>query len=377
MKPLFYLVSFVAAVAVLQTPVSAVEYQGIGGQPANPITGNERSKSIFIYELAPSAQKSDAIKVLNNTDKERVITLDVVDAILSSDGVFGCAQSAEPKKGVGTWASLEQTTVTVPAGSSVDVPFTILVPNKVDTGEHNGCITIQDKSVTQTPSSGVTLGFRSAIRMVVKVPGDIVKKVDFVSVVAKASDNAYVVTPTVENNGNVSLDIDIEAGFQSLFGSTVTSSKRSTYPILSNSQAKWNVTVDAPYWGGWYRAYATAHYNDDVSIGIGEAGEKNKRIQGVSSVMFVAPAPSALLIEILLLGIIIGIGYFVTRRRNEAKIANLHWVEYRTKSNDTLNSIAKKHNVSWKLLARVNKLRAPYEIEPGMPLKIPPSSKRG
>lgn len=93
--------------------------------------------------------------------------------------------------------------------------------------------------------------------------------------------------------------------------------------------------------------------------------------------MFVAPAPSALLIEILLLGIIIGIGYFVTRRRNEAKIANLHWVEYRTKSNDTLNSIAKKHNVSWKLLARVNKLRAPYEIEPGMPLKIPPSSKRG
>ncbi len=103
-----YIITILAVSVFTGITVSAVEYQGVGGRPANPVKGNERSKSIFIYELKPSQKKTDAVQIYNNTDTERTIKIDAVDSIISSGGAFACAQSAEAKKDVGAWVQTEQ-----------------------------------------------------------------------------------------------------------------------------------------------------------------------------------------------------------------------------------------------------------------------------
>jgi LysM repeat protein len=45
------------------------------------------------------------------------------------------------------------------------------------------------------------------------------------------------------------------------------------------------------------------------------------------------------------------------------------------KSGDTVNSLAKANKVSWKKIAKLNNLKAPYSLKPGSKLKIPPRKK--
>lgn len=75
------------------------------------------------------------------------------------------------KKAVGSWVTLEQTEVTVPAHDTVKVPFEIQIPEKADAGEQNGCIVVQDTSTdAKQQSGGVVLNFHSAIRIAITIP---------------------------------------------------------------------------------------------------------------------------------------------------------------------------------------------------------------
>jgi LysM repeat protein len=48
---------------------------------------------------------------------------------------------------------------------------------------------------------------------------------------------------------------------------------------------------------------------------------------------------------------------------------------YTVKTGDTIINIAKAKNISWKTLAKVNKLKAPYEVTPDQKILIPKSKK--
>lgn len=376
-RVLKYILATVLSMIVLAPIAGAVEYQGIGGRPANPVEDNPRTQSIFVYELDPGSSKEDAVRVFNNTDTTRTITLDAVDSVLSSGGAFACAQSADAKSDVGAWTVLSKTKLVLPAGGSATVPFTVTVPKDVAVGEHDGCITIQDESRSSASSkSGVVLGFRSGIRMAVSIPGKVVKSLTIDSVdVRDNKGSTYLVVPTVTNDGNVSLDTDVVVNFESLFGTQVGEKLESTYPVLQRSSASWNLPLEQPFWGGWYRAKTAVTYNSNPTAGLGSKVGSSETKEMKSGVFFAPPTLPAALIELTVLAVAgIAIGGYV-RRQQDIKHIRAHWVDYTVKKGDTLASIAKHRHTSWRKMARVNRVKAPYTLENGHKLKVPPQHK--
>lgn len=353
----------------------AVQNGGIGGSPAYPDPHNSRTQSIFIFQLKPNQTASNGVKVENNTNQTQTINLDAVDSELASGGAFTCKQAVETKTDVGSWINLQSSTLTLSPYSHQIVPFTITAPSTASVGEHDGCITIQAASQTGTKSnvSGIVLSFRSAIRVVVTIPGKIIKSLSIMSVkVNQAKNSNYQITPTVKNNGNVSLDTSVHIELASIFGTTVQSVNEGSSPVLPRSEASWNYEVKKPFWGGFYKAKVVAAYNSNPSNGLGVNQNNNLETKTLSSgLFFVMPKPAALLIEIIILVIVIGLIYLIVKRVKQNQEVSQNWEEYTVKKDDTLQTLASKYSVSWRAIARANKLKPPYHIDKGQKLKLP------
>ncbi len=213
--------------------------------------------------------------------------------------------------------------------------------------------------------------------MAVSIPGKIVKNLTIDSLeVQNLKDNQYTVVPTVSNDGNVSLDSDITVQLRSLATTPVGEPVEGTYPVLQRSSASWNFKLDRPFWGGWYRAHATVSYNNSPDAGIGNKVGTFTSKELYSGYFFAPPTGLAFLIEAAIVLAIAAIVTWYVRRQRDIKHIRAHWVDYTVKKDDVLASIAKDRHASWRKIARVNKLKAPYTLEKGQKLKVPPAKQK-
>lgn len=363
---------------LLGSSAYAVERAGIGGRPANPDPDNPRTESIFIHEVEQAESIEDAVRVINNTAETKEVLVYAVDAVSSTGGAFACAQLAQESEGVGSWLELEQTEVTLAPQSSTDIPFVLTVPENASPGEHNGCIVIQEKTEpAEVGGTGIRLSFRTGLRVAVLVPGEIIRELNVAGPNVRRSDNNLVIIqPQVANEGNVSIDTQVTVWLKSILGKTLAK-KTSQYPVLpSDEVASWNFEFDKPYWGGLYRAQFAIAYDENPDARVGLDTESEPITKKSRSVIFYSfPTLTAGLIQLaILIGAGLLAGYWLLDRKRQAWIQT-EWVEYTTKSADDINSLAKKFDISWKILAKANKLQAPYVIKPKQKLLVPP--KRG
>jgi LysM repeat protein len=68
-------------------------------------------------------------------------------------------------------------------------------------------------------------------------------------------------------------------------------------------------------------------------------------------------------------GFLIFLAYVAQKRK---KWIVESWVSYTVKGTEDITSLAKEHNVSWKMLARVNKLQPPYVLKKNQKIQVPP-----
>lgn len=347
---------------------------GIGGKPANPDGSNARTKTIFVKKLAPGAAVSDAVAVTNSSSEAKTIMVYATDSVPSSGGAFACAQAVETPKKAGKWIALSETAVAIPAGATVTVPFSITVPQDAEPGETNGCIVLQEKKEA-TVEGGISLNFRTAIRVAILVEGDIRKDVSTVGLDVSSKGANVTVSPVVKNTGNVSVDVDVTGQLKTLFG-TVIREHTDTFPLLRDQVTSWNIELPKPYWGGFVQAtYRLSYDGSDNYIGTKNGETKLVTIDGPSKLYFVPPSLFALCVELFVLifgiGALIRFGLVRTHRRAVA----LDWKEYKVKSGEQLQKIATRYGISWRLLARSNKIKAPYNLATGQIIKVPHRKK--
>jgi LysM repeat protein len=87
--------------------------------------------------------------------------------------------------------------------------------------------------------------------------------------------------------------------------------------------------------------------------------------------LFIAPHPTAVLIYIVILIVIIGgTSYIIWRRR---QFANLHQetVGYKVRSGDNIQILAEKLSIDWRKLAKLNNLKPPYSLQQGQLIRVP------
>lgn len=366
-------VLLVVALLIMTPAGQALDTGAIGANPAYPRADNERSEGIFIQTIQPGESAKDGVEVVNPGDTERTVLVGVVDSNPAVDGSFSCRQNSEKKTAVGKWVQLESAEIKVAAQSTKVVDFTITVPKGTNPGEHNGCITIQDtKNVGASSGSGVLLGFRSAIRLVVNVPGKITKQLDLVKVeVSNGSDGTVVVAPTIKNSGNVSLDVIGRAQIEPRLFGEKSKLQEATFPVLNEVTTSWRFEFKRPFWGGFYKARASLSYNANTADTLGESStNERKKLSIDTPYTFIIPAPKAIAIYIavVLLFVLAPIGWLYRKRLQKTQKART--AEYVVQRGDTLASIAETHQVNWKQLAKQNNLKAPYILTPGQGLGI-------
>ena len=333
---------------------TAIEYGGIGGRPAFPDKDVPRSSSIFIHTLLPGATTTDGVQVINNTNETVSLIVYAADPVSSTDGGFACRQRGGPRVNAGSWITLENDQVTLPPQQNTIVPFTITVPKSADVGEHNACILVQEKKGGADGGAGISLSVRTGIRVAFTIPGELVRQLAITNLILQRRDDAdWTISPIIENTGNVSVDTTAIINIQSVFGSD-PQDLESTFPILRDDTARWNFKLPASFWGGWYRASLTVHYDTG-------SGERTT-LAGPTIRFFVPPQGVAVVVYLFVIFVLIGAGIMVVLFRRRARWIKETWLLYAVKKEDTLESLAAKHKVSWKLIAHVNDINPPYNI---------------
>ncbi len=355
---------------------SAIEYGGIGGAPAYPNPENNLSKTAFVHTITPGTVKDDGIILVNNTAETKILKVYAADSALATGGAFACEQESSTKDFVGKWIELEQSQVTIPAGGTELVPFTIAVPNSAGVGEHAGCILVQeDKRNKEGQQAGVSLSIRTGVRVYITIPGRIVREVEIVGFETTArEDGTFLLQPKVKNLGNVSIETDLQVVTKNMFGVGVAThgGKRS---VVRGATSDWNFVLDKPFWGGMYRSNFDLEYDKgkDASTGVA-SGEALTMLRGPSVWFFSSPAPLALAIETAVFALIIFGLFLLLLARKRTVWIKTKWVPYVIQEGDDIKKVSDKFGISWKVLVKANKLEPPYLLSAKDVINVPPAT---
>lgn len=351
----------------------AVGTGGIGVRPANPDPNNERTKSIFVYEIEPGQTEQDAVLVSNNTEEDKTIEVYAVDGQTTNSGSFACKQKVEASTGAGEWVVLDQSEIRLDAGTQKEIPFKVTLPEQVDVGEHNACIVVAEAvDDSQESGGGVSLRFRSALRVAISVPGDIEKSLSLDNIqLEQTSTGDYILVAQLKNTGNVSLDADLKVRLNRFAGQSIENG--GIFPVLPNNSANIRLQVERPYWGGFYRAEADVTYDANPDNHLGQTDNADYVTKAVTgSWQYIAPTKQAAAIMTAALLAVTGIVAFILFRKGVIRHPGHRELEkYRVKPGQNLQSIAEAHNVNWKSLARINQIKAPYVLKEGSVIKVP------
>lgn len=361
----------IVSIAILaSTPSYAVESAGIGLLPGAPRSSVPRSSSIIIHKVAPGQHITDKVKVANNSSTVKTLTIYATDSQMSSDGAFACAQLAEAPQKVGKWVSLAKSSVTLQPQTSELIDITIIMPQHIQSGEYNGCIAVQESNPQSSdPHNGITLQFRSAIRVALTVPGDLDANIIIDNIDREPLRGVTRLRTTVRNNGSVSVDSGFNVQFSTLFGGIVPDVGLGTYTVFPQVSSVFNFEVKNPFWGGWYKMYVQTVYHEPLDSGEPSSEKTIKTSEPMT--VFIMPAPLALLIEgLAFLALLFGTAFLV-RLLRERSLDRKHSSLYTVRPGETIQSIANRHDVSWRRIASYNHLKAPYILRTSQKLKLP------
>ncbi len=379
--------AFFMAVFLLQLamPAYALSSGGIGGYPAHADPGIQYSDSWFIYNLDLGESKVDSVLLTNHSDTTQTLKLYPVDSVATGDGNFSLKAEADPRVGVGSWIQLSKDSVTLAPGEEQEVPFTITIPEVADVGEHSGGIILEktqagSAAIGQNSASIVT---RVGIRVYETVPGELIRKVepaDFSvtrDVVTKNQQPTYRIQLSAINKSNVSIKAHATVHItgwgrtkyfpKSHFKDGFYLDYTDLYSMFSGDtlSGDWQLLRDQQVSTSWeWPVPAFGHYVFQADITYdGTNGPETFSTQPVE----ITVIPWMLLVWIAII-IILLIGLLVFKKM---RMSGRGWQTYTVRSGEQLPDIAAAATISWKKLAAVNKIRAPYLVKAGQTIRVP------
>ena len=180
-----------------------------------PTDGADGDDRVSIqHALDPGESATDHISVQNLGESEVTFRLSAADGFTTSQGRFDMLASDQESTAAGTWIEIADS-VTVPAGESAEVPFTITVPAHAEPGDHPAGVAAS-VITEQRAEDGTSLGVESrvGVKVITRVTGELAPAlaIDEVATTYTGSWNPFrpgQVTATVqlENTGNTRLSI--------------------------------------------------------------------------------------------------------------------------------------------------------------------------
>lgn len=344
----------------------AITYGGLGIYPNESEWDpkNELTRSWFIYTLNLGETREGKVDIINSTDQPQEVKIYPVDAVTTKDGAFASKGEIDEKVGVGVWLKLAESELSLESGETKIVDFTLTIPENADVGDHMGSIIVQGKGTAEIKRGegevqpGVRVVTRVGARIYVTVPGEIVRELEFKEFSFKrVSDKQGIFYLTLNNKGNVRIlpkgEIEIKNNFNKA-ENKLDLPQREVFPrdeiVLP---VEWK---EIPFFGR-FAAQATVTYNSQILT---------KKI-----IFWILP-PERILVTggyslggIIVLLIILLIIRKIIRRRVRKLMR-----KYLVKEGETIETIASKFKISWKKLAKINKLKPPYTLKKGQKIFV-------
>ncbi|MBT2439307.1 DUF916 domain-containing protein [Streptomyces sp. ISL-36] len=226
-----YVLLLAAALLLLGAPAPAHAADN-GEWAVHPAASRLGSRPYFYLSADPGTTLTDRVTVTNRTGSPLTFRLYGADAYNTErDGGFAVRTQQEKQTGAGAWITPERTRVTVPARSSVTVPWTLTVPADAEPGDHPGAVVALDERVQAGGEGPVAVGVRRAVaaRVYLRVNGPTVPALAVEDItlhqdrplVPGAGTSTALISYTLHNRGNVTLDPKVALRAEGLFGRTL------------------------------------------------------------------------------------------------------------------------------------------------------------
>ena len=274
----------------------------------------------FRFELDPGESVEDEVVVTNFSEQPLVFELITSDGIVTEEGVFDLLPDPSESTEAGTWIEIDEE-VTIPAGDSATVPFTLTVPEDALPGDHPAGIAAS--LAADAEGNDVSLAAQVGARIHLRVAGDITPTIAIEDLDAQYTPSWNPFAPgvlsldwTVENTGNVRLGSEQALSVAGLFGLSAGVAEQpvgAQREILPGQRAAHSVQVEA-----WPLGPLTSSITATQNV-VGD-DEIEVELASASSETTVWAVPWIYLIALLLL-IAVVVTVLVRRRRRKRAMA--------------------------------------------------------
>ncbi|WP_028046624.1 WxL protein peptidoglycan domain-containing protein [Cellulomonas sp. URHE0023] len=220
-------------------------------------------RTSFTYTVNPGGSVEDTLVVANHGATALDLAIHTADGYTTESGQLDLLTPEETSTGVGAWVASSTSTVTVQPDATVDVPFTVQVPDSATPGDYVGGIVT---SLTQADTEeGINVDRRLGVRITLHVGGEVQPSlaVEGVAVAYHGTLNPFsagdaTISYTLHNTGNTTVSAQQVASAGGPFGwFTVHASDLEATPQLLPGES-WKVSVPLHHVTPAVRVSATA-----------------------------------------------------------------------------------------------------------------------
>jgi len=214
-----------AGIALLLSPAIAAHAAGDDAtwtvRTASNAFGSDRTS--YGYTVDPGANVEDAIVVANHGDAPLDLSVYASDGYTTDSGQFDLLVAGATSVGIGAWLHTDAGTVTIPAGRTVEIPFTVSVPDNATPGDYAGGIVTSLGA--QQDAEGISVDRRLGIRVMLRVGGALAPglavedpRIEWGGGFSPAGTGDATLTYTLHNTGNTLLSAQQSAVATGPFG---------------------------------------------------------------------------------------------------------------------------------------------------------------
>ena len=355
------LIAFAFWVVLPSSCVYAVGSDGIAAYPTTADPNNPLPQSSFIYNLKAGESKEDSLTVKNESEQEQSVSVYAVDAVADAAGELVLENETDARDNMGEWINLETVRLVLKPKEERQVKFEINVPEDAVGKVFGGIIIQKDPTAKQkNTKSEVVANARIDIRIYETVPEEIICKAGMSGGVASydKKDGSHVYSVKVKNEGNTPLDSTVRINVKDmLFGKQNQTIEQK---ILIPRGEEMEVSVPLNRVGiGKFEVSSEIEYR--------KADGMQEKIANLDRTSFFAfPQEFIPIIVLLLLANIILIVIFKLKKRMDKK----YYKDYRIQSGDNLVNLAERLAVNWKKIAKINKMKPPYQLGGGQIITV-------
>jgi hypothetical protein len=205
----------IGAAAAASTDTTSPNGEAVTWSVAPSSVDGPDKRSWVERTIEPGETVTEYLAIRNLGTATTTFSLDAADGYFTDTGRFNMLQAGETSTDAGTWISVDDD-VTVAAGETEIVPFTIAVPSNATPGDHAAGVAASVSSVGTT-SDGAQIGVDSRIgfRVLTQVAGELAPAMAVSGMTADYEPSWNPFAPgelsiryTAENAGNTQLSFD-------------------------------------------------------------------------------------------------------------------------------------------------------------------------